>query len=217
MHVHRVQSIQVADNQSRRDFQASGQGHADVRKITADARAVAQGIERVGAGIADAVAVVQVRVDPGADRLDLVVARCGMSDDVAGAGFHLVRRAIAALQQVEQCVVRQLGDGRGRCTGRDANVCLGFHHHLHFDVHPAAGHRQALAQIAVAVDVFGGAHPGGQFVALAEHPLRLAAARPQHGYHGAVGCCVEGHRAGGFELHARNDVAVVGPQQHARN
>jgi hypothetical protein len=170
---------------------------------------------RVRGGVAHAVAVFDVLVDPGADGLDLVVAGERIADDLARLRLHLVGWAVAALQQVKQRVVGQRRDGRGRRAGRDADVLLRLHHHLDLDAHLALRDREALAQVAVAVDVFGGADPGRELVALADHPLRHAAARPEHGDHGAVLGRLDGHGAVGLELHGGGFVFVVMERRRA--
>jgi hypothetical protein len=201
VHVHRVEPVQVAHHQARRNAQRAAHADGHVREVAAHARAVLQGVQRVGRAVAHAVLVDEVPVDPVANGLDLRVAGLCVAGDAAREVFHLVAGAVAALQQVLQRVERQVFHRYGGGVGRDGDGGLGLHDHLDLDAHLAARNLQPLAQVAEAVDVFGGRHPRVQLVAFADHPLGVAAARAQHGDHGAVGGGVHGHLAGGMESH----------------
>ena len=201
MLIHRLEPVQVAHHHARRNLQAAAQRNADVGKVAADACAVSQRVQRIGGRRADAIAIHQVFVNPGANFLRLRVARPGAADHRQGDALHLVRRAVTALQQVQQHVVGQLGNWRVGRIRRDGNVVVNFHRHLDGDAHRAFANRQALAQVTVAVDKFGAWHPRLQVVAFADDRLRLAATRAQHGDQRAVGGGGQAQGAGGFDLH----------------
>ena len=214
--IHRLEPLQIAHHHARRNLQGAAQRDADMGKVAAHAGALGQRVQRVGAGRADAVAVGQVVLDPCANFFNLRIARWRIAHQRQRLLLHHVRRAIAALQQVVQHVVGQFHHRCPRRVGRHRNVGFHFHRHLDGDAHLALRHRQALAQVAVVVDKLAHRHPGLQIVAIADDPLRRAAARAQHGNHRAVRRGGHQDGAGGFELHGEPVVDGGGSEKPLR-
>lgn len=180
-----------------------------MRLVAADARARFHRAECIRAGIADAVPVRDVRADPFHDGTDLATAWTGRLDDRLRLLERAIARAVAARQQVLQRVIGQQGRRHRRDPRRKGDVALGLHLQFGADAHAPTRHHEALAQVAEHVDELGRPDVGIEGIGFADQPLRIAAARTQHGDHRAVFDRIHRQFASGQQSHVRSVRGVV--------
>lgn len=186
MQVHRLQPMQVSHHHAGGNAQAPAQGDADMGVVAADAGTGFHGAECVGGGIAHAVAVFDMRADPFHDRADLAAAGVGGLHDGLRQVERAIARAVAARQQVLQGVIGQARGRHRRDPRGDGDVALGLDFKFGADAHAPARHDEALTEVAEHVDELGRPDMRLERIRLADQPLRLATAWPQHGDHRTV-------------------------------
>ena len=162
------------------DLQRATQRDADVREIAAHAGFVAQGVGRRRRAVADPIAVLDVLVNPSANRFDLVVAGGLFGRDLLRQRLERVGRAVATRQQELERVFGQVLDFRGRRSRLDEDLWRDLDRHLGAHAEVARGSNQALAQISETIDVLGGLYERLEIVLVLDDPLRQAAARAKH-------------------------------------
>ena len=110
--VRRIELVGVAGEIARRDVQRPAQRDAEVREVAAHAGALRHGVEGRGHRVGGAAQVLDVVVDPVADRDDLLVRVLDRAEQVPGQPAEPIGLAVAAREQVRDGRRAQLGDRR---------------------------------------------------------------------------------------------------------